>query len=130
MRLFLTITLLALVAGTAASAEPGASPIVLNDCQFAASPPSARRGDPNVTRTRALWVDFRNTGNTTITALTFDAVKGGEHLVVTDKGRFTKGATVTHQLLGLATEWTGADWDLDSCKVSVAQFADGSTREY
>jgi hypothetical protein len=130
MRALLFTALIALVSKTAASAEPPVAPIVLNDCHFAAFTTSARSSDINIPLSRALWVDFRNTGTATITSLTFDAVKNGQHLLITDKGRFSPGATVTHELVGYATPWTGADWNLDSCRAVAAEFADGSTAEY
>lgn len=102
----------------------------MNDCHFAAFTTSARSSDINTPLSRALWVDFRNTGTETITSLTFDAVKNGQHLVIIDQGRFTPGATVTHELVGHATPWTGVDWNLDSCKAVAAEFADGTLTQY
>src|ERR1700723_2430563 len=108
MTFFLFNLLFAIVASVpevlGLAAAPSA-PIALNDCHFAAFTTSARSSDINIPLSRALWVDFRNTGTATITSLTFDAVKSGQHLVITDKGRFSTGATVTHQLVGYATPW-------------------------
>ena len=118
------------VPALAQDSETPAVPIALNDCHFAAFTTSARSSDINTPLSRALWVDFRNTGTATITSLTFDAVKSGQHLVITDKGRFSTGATVTHQLVGYATPWTGDDWNRDSCKVVAAEFADGTTARW
>jgi hypothetical protein len=127
MRTSLFAVLVAVVAGTSAVSGPApTSPVVLNDCFFSAFVRTARNGDPNITALRELQVNFRNAGSATITAVTFDAVKDGEHIVVTDKGRFTNGATINHQLLAYATAWTGGSWD-NFCKVTAAQFADGST---
>jgi putative ABC transport system permease protein len=47
-----------------------------------------------VTRERTLWVTFKNTGDVTLTDITFDAVKDGERLVVEDKGTFRRGAVI------------------------------------
>jgi hypothetical protein len=129
-RAFLFTILIGLASRMAASAEPPTVPIALNDCHFAAFTTSAHDSDINTPLSRALWVDFRNTGTATITSLTFDAVRNGQHLVITDKGRFTPGATVTHELVGYATPWTGDDWNKDSCKAVAAEFADGTTAEY
>jgi hypothetical protein len=130
VRLCILATLLAIATQTVAIADPVAPPIVLNDCRFNAFAPSARVGYLNLSSLRDLWVDFQNTGDAPIAAITFDATKYGEHLVVTDTGHFAKGATVTHQLTGTSTKALGDDRDLDSCKVIAVRFADDSTATY
>jgi hypothetical protein len=82
-------------------------------------------GELSLSRERTLWVTFKNTGDVTLTDVTFDAVKDGEHLVVEDKGSFSRGVSITHQLIGYSTDLRGglehtSRGGSDSCKVAAA----------
>jgi hypothetical protein len=136
MKRLLFSVLLALAGRTNAIAAPVAAPIAVTDCRFYVFTADAFFGEMTAGRTRTLWVTFTNTEDAPIMAVTFDAIKSGEHLVVTDKGHFSRGATITHQLLGYSTDTSGGldnaatGPGLDSCKVAAVQFADGMTRTY
>jgi hypothetical protein len=136
MKPFIFSVLLALAGGTNAIAAPPAAPIAVTDCRFYVFTADAFFGEMTAGRTRTLWVTFKNTDDAPITAVTFDATKDGEHIVVTDKGRFNKGATITHQLLAYSTD-AGGGLDtatsgpgLDTCNVAAIEFADGTKRTY
>jgi hypothetical protein len=136
MKRLLLIALLALAGGTNAIADPATTPIAVADCRFYVFAADAFFGEMTASRTRTLWVTFENTGDAPITAVTFDAINDGEHLVVTDTGHFSKGATITHQLLGFSTDTGGGlsnatrGQGVDSCAVAAVQFADGTRRTY
>lgn len=134
-RLLLT-ALLALSVGTNAIADQASAPVTVTDCRFYVFAADAFFGELTASRARTLWVTFENTEDAPITAVTFDATKDGEHLVVTDKGHFSKGATITHQLLGFSTDSSGGlgnaarGQGVDACNVAAVQFADGTRRSY
>lgn len=113
---------LAVQAGTPAVAGPEAAPITLTACRFFVYTPDAFNGDRQSSRLRTLWVTFRNTGDAPVTAVTFSAVEHGEHLIVTDVGRFSKGATVTHQLEGYSTGSLELGPGKDTCKVLATRY--------
>jgi hypothetical protein len=130
MKILLTALSLALLTGSAAMARPESGPIALSTCRFFVYTPDAFNGDRQPTQSRTLWVTFENTGDTPITAITFSATDHGERLVVTDKGRFSKGALVTHQLEGYSTGRLDLSPGPDRCKVTSAVFADGVVQKY
>lgn len=128
-RLFLGMMILVLVARATANAGMATSPIKISECRFPVFTVDAYSGELSTTQWGKLWVNFQNTGDGAITAVTFDAVHAGEHLVLTDKGRFTKGADVKHELVGVAKDWHG-DPGLNSCNVTAIHFADGRSETY
>jgi hypothetical protein len=130
MKTLVSTILLALAATSAAIASPTsptvASPVAISTCRFDVFTADGFYGELSLSRERTLWVTFKNTGDVTLTAITFDAVKDGEHLVVVDKGRFSRGASITHQLIGYSTDLGGglehtSPGGSDSCKVTAAR---------
>lgn len=123
----------ALLLGLAVTGPAIASPttptvagsVTLSTCRFDVFAADAFYGELTLSRERTLWVSFKNTGDVTLTDITFDAVKDGERLVVEDKGRFSRGALITHQLIGYSTDIRGGLEHTriggpDSCKVTAA----------
>jgi hypothetical protein len=131
MKILLTALSLALLTGTAGAAgRPDSGPVALSTCRFFVYTPDAFNGDRQPTKLRTLWVTFENTGDAPITDITFSAVDHGERLVVTDKGRFSKGALITHQLDGYSTGRLDTSFGPDRCKVTSARFANGVVQQY
>jgi hypothetical protein len=129
MKTVINALLLGLATTGAALASPMsprlASPVTVSTCRFDVYTADAFSGDLILSRERTLWVTFKNTGNVTLTDITFDAVKNGERLVVEDKGNFSRGVVITHQLIGYSTDLHGGlgyatPGGVDSCKVSAA----------
>jgi hypothetical protein len=130
MKTIINITLLGLAVTGAALASPTyptpASPVALSTCRFYVFTADAVYGDLTMSRLRTLWVTFKNTGDVTLTAITFEAIKNGERLVVEDKGSFSRAASITHQLIGYSTDLHGglelaSRGGPDSCKVIAAR---------
>lgn len=130
MKTVVSTMLLGLAATSTASASPAsptvANPVTLSTCRFDVFAADGFYGELSLSRERTLWVTFKNTGDVTLTAITFDAVKDGEHLVVVDKGRFSRGTSITHQLIGYSTDRRGglehtSRGGSDSCKVTAAR---------
>lgn len=130
MKTLLAALALALVTGSTALAETQPAPVDLTACRFSVYAPDAFNGARQGTYLRTLWVTFKNTGDVPIAAITFDAVKLGEHLVVTDVGKFSPGVTVTHQLQGYSTGLLQLGPGPDTCTVSATRYANGTTRTY
>jgi hypothetical protein len=130
MKTVFNALLLGLAATSAAIASPtspaAASPVTVSTCRFNVFTPDAFSGELTLSRQRTLWVTFKNTGDVTLTDITFDAVKDGERLVVEDKGNFRRGALITHQLIGYSTDLRGGlghttSGGAESCKVIEAR---------
>jgi hypothetical protein len=132
MKTSINALLLSLAVTGTAIASPTApmvtSPVSISTCRFDVFVADGFNGELTLTRERTLWVTFKNTGNTTLTDITFAAVKDGERLVVEDKGQFSRGASVTHQLVGYSTDLGGGlqhtaaiTNGIDSCMVLAAR---------
>jgi hypothetical protein len=130
MKAVINAALLGLAVTGGAIASPSsptpASPVTLSTCRFYVFTADAFYGELTLSRERTLWVTFKNTGDETLTAITFEAVKNGERLVVEDKGSFSRGASITHQLIGYSTDLHGglelaSRGGPESCKVIAAR---------
>lgn len=130
MKTVISALFLGLAVTGAAIASPTASmvasPVTLSTCRFDVYTADPFYGELTLSRERTLWVTFKNTGDVTLTDITFAAVKDGERLVVEDKGTFRRGALVTHQLTGYSTDLHGGlghtEFDgADSCEVIAAR---------
>jgi hypothetical protein len=130
MKTVINALLLGLAATGAAIASPTspvvASPVTVSTCRFDVFTADAFYGELTLSRERTLFVTFENTGDATLTDVTFDAVKNGERLVVEDKGSFRRGAVITHQLIGYSTDIRGGlehtrRGGSDSCRVIAAR---------
>jgi hypothetical protein len=71
---------------------------------------------------RALLLTFRNTDDVAATQVTFDVTHGGEHTMVIDRGRFSKGVAIEHLF---DDEFAGGGAGPDVCSVASITFADG-----
>ena len=129
MKTLINALFLGLAATGAALASPTsptvASPVTVSTCQFDVFTADAFYGELTLSRERTLSVTFKNTGDVTLTDITFEAVKNGERLVVEDKGNFSRGALITHQLVGYSTDLRGGlghttSGGADSCQVIAA----------
>ena len=71
----------------------------------------------------ALQLSFTNTDDADATQVTFDVMHGGDHTVVMDRGRFSKGVAIDHFFDG--DFGNGYSRAPDACAVVGITFADG-----
>ncbi len=111
--------------GTPASAGIAiSSPVAVSSCAVADlyDPALMVEFGPPITY-RSLSLSFRNTDDVVATRVAFDVVHAGEHTVVVDRGRFSKGVLIEHRF---DDDFSGGySREPDVCNVASITFADG-----
>jgi hypothetical protein len=111
--------------GTPASAGIAiSSPVAVSSCAVADlyDPALMVEFGPPITY-RSLSLAFRNTDDAVATRVAFDVVHGGEHTIVIDRGRFSKGVLIEHRF---DDDFAGGySREPDVCNVASITFADG-----